>query len=53
MFLRIVLGGDFFSEVVLVEYIPQRFLDRFVSKICLVDVFVLNLFGKCFSKFLW
>ena len=25
----------------------------FVSKICLVDVFVLNLFGIIFSKFFW
>ena len=52
MVLHIFLGGDFFSEVVWVDPVPQRFLDRFFSKICLVDVFVL-FFWHIFSKFFW
>ena len=37
-FFTFFLGGDFFSEVVLVEYFPQTLLGRFFLK---------DLFGRC------
>ena len=57
-FFTVFLGGDFFSEVVLVEYFPQKYWVDFFSKICLIDVFVFladffqGSFGRyCSSQF--